>query len=106
MKRYHRLQAFEILRHAALMPLMAPTNCQYDSGLYGFPKFKQLVIADGTPPEQVRYFCAASETAIDVPSSGSACTYLELQSTVIANALLVPLMFTTPASEGCVGCSY
>ena len=59
------------LIHAADIPFIAPTNCQYDSGLYGFPKFKQFVTALGTPPEHV-IFRAASDTAIIVPTSGSA----------------------------------
>ena len=86
-------------KQALDIPLIAPTNCQYTSGLYGLPKFKQLVIAEGTPPEQMM-FLAASATAIAQPSSGSALTILALQSTVIAKALLVPLTLTTPASLG------
>ena len=63
------------------------------------PKFKQLVIAEGIPPETVM-FLAASETAIEVPICGSACTYLELQSTHMAKALFVSLMLTIAASVG------
>ena len=55
------------------MPSMALTNCQYTSGLYGLPKFKQLVMALGTPPEQLM-LRAASATAIAVPISGSIST--------------------------------
>ena len=53
--------------HANFIPLIEFTNCQYTSGLYGLPKFKQLVIAEGTPPEQT-IFLAASATAIEQPS--------------------------------------
>ena len=58
---------------ALLIPLIAPTNCQYTSGLYGLPKFKQLVTALGIPPLQT-IFLAASLTAIAQPISGSALT--------------------------------
>ena len=53
----------------------------------------------GSPPEQT-IFLAASATAIIAPFSGSAKTYLLLQSTVIASALPVPLANTTAASLG------
>ena len=57
--------------HAFDIPFIAPTNCQYDSGWYGFPKFKQFVTAEGAPP-LTTMFLAASDTAIVVPTSGSA----------------------------------
>ncbi len=57
------------------------------------------MIAIGFPPVQT-IFLAASATAIMAPTSGSAFTYLELQSTVRTSALFVPLRFTTPAEDG------
>ena len=55
------------------IPFIAITNCQYTSGLYGFPKFKQLVTAKATPPLHT-IFRADSATAIAEPCSGSAFT--------------------------------
>ena len=60
---------------------------------YKVPKFKQFVIALGSPRTNV--LREASDTAIIVPTSGSAFTYRELQSTVIAKPLFVPLMLTS-----------
>ena len=56
-------------------------------------------MAEGVAPVQLM-FRAASETAIAVPISGSACTYLALQSTVKARPFFVPRTATTAASEG------
>ena len=56
-------------------------------------------MATGSAPAQV-IFLAASATAIAHPISGSACTYLALQSTVKAMALSVPFIFTIAASAG------
>src|SRR4029453_6443622 len=57
-------------RQASATPSTASRNCQKFSGLYGLPKFKQSVTANGRAPEQVR-LRAASATAILPPSRGS-----------------------------------
>src|ERR1044071_5685495 len=74
-------------RHASLTPSTASRNCQKFSTLYGLPKFKQSVMANGRAPEQVR-FRAASATAILPPARGSSAQYSELQSVVAARILL------------------
>src|SRR5207237_1426364 len=67
--------------------------------MYGLPKLRQLVTPIGSPPLHT-IFRAASATAIAAPACGLAYTYRLLQSTVIANALPVPLASTMAASLG------
>src|SRR6266498_2366379 len=57
-------------RQASAIPSTDSRNCQKFSGLYGLPKFRLSVTANGLAPEQVR-FRAASATAILPPSRGS-----------------------------------
>ena len=76
---------------------MQPTNWPIIFGRSGFPKFILLVTASGFAPVAI-IFLQASATACAPPVSGPARQYLGVQSTVIANALLVPETRITAAS--------
>ena len=79
-------------------PFIDSTNCHMISEFSGLPKFKQLVIAKGSPPDAI-IFLQDSATAIDVPIFGSKLQYDELQLVVKQTPFLVPLILITAESE-------
>src|SRR6056297_258719 len=83
---------------ASPIPPTASRKVQYTSGLYGFPKLRQFVIATGLAPLHTT-FLAASATAICPPRRGFRYTYRPLQSVLTARPLFVPLILITPESD-------
>ena len=71
------------------MPCTHSTNSPIFFSFSGFPKFKQLVIAIGSAPTEIR-FLQLSHTTCFPPVRGWAKQYVAEESTLAATAFSVP----------------